>query len=458
MSLVARVRASTGDLPHRRAFALAWPAILSNISVPLVGLIDTAMLGHFSDEPNLGAAAIGATILGAAFWLLSFLRTGTTSLVGRALGGNRPDAALTHAQRATLLALALGALILATQWFIVPAMMGLLTPDPAVENLATQYTSIRLLSSPAVLLTLVIAGWFIGAGDTRRPLAVVVTIGGLNVVLDYVFIAVLHWGAPGAAIATVIAEWLGLMLALALWWRAASPAVRAKAKLWRGRGLSHGWRALLGLNRDIFLRTAVLYGVLTFMTAYGAHISSTVLAANAILMQLMLLASYGQDGYAHAAESMAAREIGARNIPAFHRAVAASAAPAVGIGAIFTVAYLVAGAAFIALLTSLPGVTAAALHALPWVAWLPLVSSAAYLFDGVFLGSGKVRWMLGTMAASAVVFAAVWWLGSPAVPSDAPAAANDNLWRAFLIFNGARGLFLGLAYARLTRTRRWILG
>jgi len=439
--------------PHRRAFALAWPAIVSNISVPLVGLIDTAMLGHFSDETNLAAAALGSTVLGAVFWLLGFLRTGTTSLVGRALGAKRPDAALTHAQRSALLAAGLGAGILAIQWAVVPPVMRLLTPDPAMADLAASFTSIRLASAPAVLLTLVIAGWFIGAGDTRRPLAVVLTIGTLNVVLDLVFVAGLHLGAEGAAVATAISEWVGLAVALTLWWRAQHEATRASARRWRGRGLRSGWRAVLGLNRDIFLRTAVLYTVLTFVTAYGAHISTTVVAANAILMQLMLLASYGQDGYAHAAESLAAREIGARDVPAFHRAVGAAAMPAVAIGAVFTLLYWLGGDAFIAVLTSLPEVTAAAQHAMPWVAVLPLASAAAYLFDGVFLGAGKVRWMLVTMAASALVFAVLWWLGATV---EDPAARNDNLWRAFLVFNVCRGLFLGLAYVRVTRARAWL--
>lgn len=441
--------------PHRRAFAIAWPAILSNISVPLVGLIDTAMLGHFSDELNLGAAAVGSTVLGAAFWLLSFLRTGTTSLVGRALGANRPDAALTHAQRSALLALGLGAAIIAIQWAVVPWLMRVLTPDAAMADLAASFTSIRLASAPAVLLTLVIAGWFIGAGDTKRPLAVVVTIGSLNVILDLAFVAGLGLGAEGAAVATAIAEWVGFALALALWWRAQDNATRASARRWRGRGLRRGWRAVLGLNRDIFLRTAVLYAVLTFMTAYGAHISSTVVAANAILMQLMLLASYGQDGYAHAAESLAAREIGARDVPAFHRAVGASALPAVAIGAIFAAAYALAGSAFVALLTDLPAVTEATQAVIPWLAILPLASSAAYLFDGVFLGSGKVRWMLLTMTASALVFFGVWWLGAGVTD---PNARNINLWQAFVVFNVCRGLFLGLAYVRVTRARAWLAG
>ncbi|WP_430868778.1 MATE family efflux transporter [Demequina aurantiaca] len=443
-------RQLVSGLPHRRAFSLAWPAILSNISVPLVGLVDTAMLGHFSDELNLGAVALGATVLGAVFWLMSFLRTGTTSLVGRARGAGDDALAVKHTQRAVLLALALSAAVLIIQAPIVPWVMGLLTPEGAVGAVASDYTSIRLLSAPAVLLTLVVTGWFIGSGDTKRPLATVAVVATINIVLDATFVAGFGWGAQGAAAATVIAEWAGLAVALWLWWRMAGPTIRAMVAKWRGRGLRSGWSSLLGMNRDIFLRTLILYAVITFVTAYGSHISLTVLAANAILMQLMYLASYGQDGYAAAAESMAAREIGARDVRGLHRAVAAATLPALAIGAVFTIAYLVAGPTFIGILTSLPDVTDAALAALPWVAVLPLASAAAYLFDGVFLGSGKVGWMLLGMAVSAAIFALAWWLGST---TDDP---NGNLWRAFAIFNFARGATLGLAYWRQTVAGTWL--
>jgi len=410
------------------------------------------MLGHFSDELNLGAVALGATVLGAVYWLLSFLRTGTTSLVGRALGGGHNDAAITHAQRAALLAILLGVVVVVVQAPVVPWVMDFLTPAGEVGAVASDYTSIRLLSAPAVLLTLVVTGWFIGAGDTKRPLATVAVVATINIVLDAIFVAGFGWGARGAATATVIAEWSGLLVALWLWWRMANASSRASVTRLRGRGLRNGWMKLMGMNRDIFLRTLILYGVITFVTAYGSHISPTVLAANAILMQLMYLASYGQDGYAAAAESMAAREIGDRNVPAFHRAVAAATLPALGIGAVFTVAYLLAGPAFIAVLTSLPDVTDAALAALPWVAVLPLASAGAYLFDGIFLGSGKMKWMVAGMAVSALFFALAWWLGAT---TDDP---NGNLWRAFVIFNFARGATLAIAYWIQTKRRTWLEG
>ncbi|WP_062378683.1 MATE family efflux transporter [Demequina pelophila] len=440
-------------LPHRRAFALAWPAIVGNVTVPLVGLVDTAMLGHFSTATHLGAVALGSTVLSGLLWLAAFLRTGTTSLVGRALGGGREEEAVSHAQRAALLAVGIGGAVLVVQWVAIPLLMGVLAPAGDVRTFAVQYAWIRMASVPAALLTLVLNGWFVGAGDTRRPLAVVATVNVLNLGLDVLFVGGLGWDSAGAAAATAIAEWVGLVVALALWWRRADAIQRAAVRRWRGRGLRSGWRRLAQMNTHLLVRTGVLYAVLTFVTAYGARLGPDILAANAILMQLMLLASYGQDGYAHAAEAMAAREIGRRDVPGFHRAVAASAVPAVGIGLVFTLVYLVAHTPFLRVLTNLPDVTAAAEEYMPWVVWLPLASAGAYLFDGVFLGSGRSRDMMTMMIASALavfvpaLLAGLWWIG------DAP---NHDLWRAFLLFNVARGAFLGLAYWRVTRAGRWL--
>lgn len=441
------------DLPHRRAFALAWPATVAHLATPLVGLIDTAVIGHFGQETDLGAVALGSTVLGAAFWLMSFLRTGTTSLVGRAMGAGAVDRAVTHLQRALVVAAVLVLVVGALSPLIVPALMGVLTPFAEVGEPASTYTFIRLASLPAALGMLALNGWFIGNGDTRRPLMTVTVIAALNIGLDVWFVAGLGWGSAGAAAATAIAEWVGLGVAVTLWWRSADAGVRRSILTLRGRGLRSGWTALAAMNRDIMLRTAVLYVVLTFVTAYGGHISTTVLAANAILLQLMYLSSYGQDGYAAAIESMASRELGARDVGGLHRASLAAAIPAFGIGAAFSVAYLLVGEPFVAVLTSLPDVTDAALAVLPIVAIVPIASAGAYLFDGVFLGTGRVTWMLASMTVSAAVFFAVWWLGSGVEGAD---ARNANLWIAFTVFNVVRGLTLGAAYWHLTRRRAWL--
>ncbi|MDN4474160.1 MATE family efflux transporter [Demequina zhanjiangensis] len=440
-------------LPHRRAFSLAWPAIVASITVPLVGLVDTAMLGHFSDATHLGAVAIGGTVVSAVGWLLNFLRSGTTSLVGRALGGGRTSEAAVHLQRSVLLALALGGAIVVVQWVVVPLLMGVLAPAGEVREFASSYVLIRLLAAPATLLTLVANGWFVGSGDTRRPLAIVATVNVLNIVLDVTFVAGFGWGSQGAAIASAIAEWVGVLVAAALWWRFAPDPVRAAVRRWKGKGLRSGWGRVLSLNGWLFGRTAILYVVLTFVTAYAGRIGEDVLAATSVLMQFMLLASYAQDGYAHAAEAMAAREIGRRDLREFHRANLAAALPAVSIGAVFTLLYLVARDPLIAIMTDLPDVAAAASEYFPWVIALPLFSSLAYLFDGVFLGSGHTRAMMVTMllCAVAVFFpvlaAGVLWVGDD---------RGHDLWRAFLLFNVARGVFLGIAYWRTTVRGGWL--
>ncbi|WNM28259.1 MATE family efflux transporter [Demequina capsici] len=440
-------------LPHRHAFSLAWPAIVANVTVPLVGLVDTAMLGHFSDATHLGAVAIGGTVIGAVGWLLNFLRTGTTSVVGRALGGGRIADAVTHLQRSVLMAVGLGGAIVALQWVAIPLLMGVLAPAGDVRDLASGYALIRLLAAPATLLTLVANGWFVGAGDTRRPLAVVATVNALNIGLDVAFVAGLGWGSAGAAAASAIAEWAGVVVAALLWWRAAPATVRAAVRTWRGKGLRAGWGRVVSLNGWLFGRTAVLYMVLTFVTAYAARVGEDVLAATSVLMQFMLLASYAQDGYAHAAEAMSSREIGRRDIVGFHRANLAAALPAVAIGAVFTLLYLAARDPLIAVMTDLPAVSASAREYFPWVIVLPLFSSLAYLFDGVFLGSGHTRAMFVTMVLSAVVvFFPVLAIGALWIGDD----RGHDLWRAFLLFNGARGLFLALAYWRTTVRGGWL--
>ncbi|MFW2513408.1 MATE family efflux transporter [Demequina sp. SO4-13] len=446
-------RALFAGLPHRHALSLAWPMIVANISVPLVGLVDTAMLGNFSDAQNLGAVAAGAIVLSAAYWVLSFLRLGTTSLVGRAVGAGRPLDTISHLQRSLMLAGVIAVAILVLQWVAIPLAMSIVAPAGEVRELATTYGQIRVHSLPAVLATSVITGYFIGSQDTRRPLAIAVVVNLVNLVLDIVFVGGLRWGASGAAWATLIAEWLGLAVAVVLLWRFLDPALRARLRSWRGQGLRSRWRALLTMNADLAIRTALLYMALTFLTAAGGRISEEVLAANAILLQVTLLASYGLDGYAHAAEAMSARALGTRRLDEFHRANAAATLPALGIAAVFTALFLIGQGPFITLMTSLPDLAQTTAEYYHWAAWLPLISVAAYQLDGIFIGSGQTRIMRNMMLVAVVgvylpVFLVPAWVRGE--------ASNDDLWLAFTLLNVARGLLLGAAYWRLTRTGGWL--
>lgn len=439
-------------LPHRRARALALPAIASNVAVPVVGLIDTAMLGHFSDAVNLGAVGLGAAVISTVFWAFAFLRPGTTSLVGRALGAGKPADAVGHLQRALTMAGALGAAWLALQWLVIPLVVRVLAHGADAGPVAADYALIRGLSIPGVLITLAIVGYFIGAQDTRTPLYVAAAVAGTNVVGDLIAVGVLGEGARGAAWATFGAEWIGAALAVLLLRRALGPERWAQLLHWRGDHLRTGWRALMVMNSSLVVRSALLMGAITVVASMGSRFGDEVLAANAILLQMMYLASYALDGYATAAETMGADRIGAKDVQGFHRAFAATSIAGGVIATAMTLALWLGRDPILAVLTDLPGVTDAARHTWWAAAVLPIVSGAAWMLDGVFLGTGRTRDMVASMAVSVLgVFAPI-----VVVAIVTGHFVNTWLWVAFLALNVARAATLGWRYWRLTSASAWL--
>ncbi len=421
--------------------------------MPVVGLIDTAMLGHFSDAVNMGAVGLGAAVIATIFWAFSFLRPGTTSLVGRALGAGKPVDAVGHLQRALAMAGALGAAWLALQWLAVPLIVRLLAQGAAAGPVAADYALIRGLSLPGVLVTLVIIGYFIGAQDTRTPLYVAATVAGANVVGDLIAVGALGYGARGAAWATFGAEWLGAALAVFLLRRALGPESWAQLLHWRGAHLRTGWRALMAMNSRLVMRSALLMGAIAVVASMGSRFGDDVLAANAILLQMMYLASYALDGYATAAETMGADRIGARDVAGFHRAFAATSIAGGAIALFLTLTFWVGREGILAALTDLPGVTEAARHTWWAAAALPIVSGAAWMLDGVFLGTGRARDMVFSMAASVLgVF-----VPTIVLASVTGHLVNGSLWAAFLALNVMRAATLGWRYARLTARGEWLV-
>ncbi len=440
------------SLPHRRAFSLALPAIASNVAVPLVGLIDTAVVGHFATTADLGAVGLGAAVVSSIFWAFAFLRPGTTSLVGRALGAGRGDEATRHLQRALALALVMGAAWAALQWLVVPLLVRVLAGQAAAAPLAAQYALVRGLSLPAVLLTLAVVGYFIGVQDTRTPLWIAGTVGGVNAVLAVWFVAGLGGGAVGSAWATFAAEWIGLAVALLVLRRRLGAAGWYALLHWRDPALRTGWRSLMAMNGHLITRTAMLVTAVTLTASLGSRFGDEVLAANAILIQMMNLASYALDGYATAAETMAAREIGRRDMRSFHRANTATALASGAIAVGLSLALWLGGPWIIRVLTGLPDVAATA-GRYWWVAIaLPLVSVGAWLFDGIFLGTGRSRDMMVFMAVAVLgVFAPVL-----VVTMLTGTFTNTVLWLAFLAMNLTRAATLGLRYAVVTRRGAWL--
>ncbi len=433
-------------LDHK-IWGIAWPAILANVSIPTLGLVDAAILGHLDSTRYLGAVAIGSAILSFLYWGFSFLRMGTTGLVARAGGAGEPGEALRILARSAALGVGIAALILLSHPLWLALGLSLMQPDPALAAPAASYIRLRLLSAPAVLATYAVVGWCIGRQDTRWPMAILLVTNGSNIVLDVLFILGLGLASDGAALATACAEYLGLAVAVVA-------VRRARVRLPPGalrRALAdrHGYRQLWRANTHLFLRTACLLACFAFFTAAGEKLGEDVLAGNALMLQFLLFAAFSLDGFAYAAEGLAGERLGARDIDGFRTVVRRCAWWSAG-SAMLISALIYAGRPLIfPLLSDLAGVQAVLAAHSGWLVALPLLAAPSYLLDGVFIGAAETRPMMTTMWFSALgIYLPVWWLAQP--------LGNDGLWLAFSLFNLARGVLLGWVFLRYSRRGRWL--
>jgi MATE family multidrug resistance protein len=435
------------DIPsRRRILALAWPIVLANCATPLLGLTDTAVIGHVGAAHELGAIALGALVFSFVFWAFGFLRMGTTGFTARAAGAGDTAEERAVAARGLLLALAIGCALLALQWPLATLAMRLFEGSDAVEEVARRYVLIRIWSAPATLAGYVVTGWLIGLGRTRDVLGIQLLLNVLNAVLDVLFAAALGWGVAGIAFGTVLAEWLALGYALRVLWR----AVRARHEdteplLPRARLTDrHALLATLSANRDLMIRTVVMLAAFAWFTNAGARFGDTVLAANHVLLQVISFSAFFLDGFAFAAEGLVGRAAGAGRRDVFAAAVRHSTELAAATAGLMALALLVAGEAVVALLTSLPEVRAQAAAVLPWVAAYVALSFAAFQLDGIFIGTGRAAAMRNASLASAAGFAACYLLFG----AD---RSVEALWAAFVAYVVLRALALLAAWPRLSR-------
>ena len=433
-------------LDHK-IWGIAWPAILSNISIPLLGLVDAAILGHLGTTSYLGAVAIGGAILSFLYWGFNFLRMGTTGLVARAEGAGDGSGALLILAQSCVLALVLALLAWLTKPLWLGIGMALMAPQLEIQPLAASYASIRIASAPAVMLTYAIVGWFIGRQDTRWPMFIVVATNLCNIGLDFILIMGLGLQSDGAALATVIAEYLGLGLAL-YGVRSAKTAELPANTAGRLRSWS-AYRLLLRSNRHLFVRTVCLLASFAFFTAMGDKLGSDTLAANAILLQLVMLTAYGMDGFAFAAEGLAGSALGGRALDDFYATVRRCALWCGGAAALMSLALLALHYPLSLLLTDLPAVREIMQVHSGWLILLPLVAAPRYLLDGVFIGSAETRPMMTTMMFSALgVYLPCWYVTQ--------AWGNHGLWFSFAMFNAARGMSLFACFLIYSRDQRWL--
>lgn len=424
---------------HRRVWALAFPIILANLSVPLVGMVDTAVVGHLPDPRYIGAVALGSVVFNLVFWSFGFLRMGSTGFMARAVGQGDPVEAQATVLRSLALAVLIGLVLLALKSPIASIALDTLDADPGLRTLAAGYLEIRMWSAPATLALHAVIGCLIGLGDTRRVLALQLILNSLNAGLDVLFVLGLGLNVDGVALASVLAEWTAASCGVYWLWRKLPRTVAIELRSVFSRSALVG---MMAVNADIFIRTACLLLVLFHFTRMGARQGEVVLAANAILMHFQHLLSFGLDGFAHAVEALAGPAYARGERERFRQATRACLLWALVIAIGYGVVFAVTGALIIDLMTGIDPVRTAARDYLPWLVITPFVSVWSFHLDGVFVATLRAREMRNAMLASTAVYAlAVYTL--PAV------LGNHGLWLAFMVFMVARAATLLLAYPRL---------
>ena len=425
---------------HALAWRLAGPIILANLSVPMLGAVDTAVMGHLPNPAYLGGVAVGAVVFQFIYWGFGFLRMGTTGLVAQADGANDQAEVRATLLRSLLIAGTAGVVLWILQTPIFAIARALFDASAEVEGFAHDYFRIRIWSAPATLANYCLIGWFIGMRNTRAALVLQLWMNGLNIVLSLSFVVGLGWGVEGVAAATAIAEYAAVALALYLWRNQSSVAVGRAAVFDTAR-----LKRLFGVNFDIFVRTLCLIATFALFTRQGASMGDALLAANAVLMQLQSFLSFGLDGFAHAAEAMVGGAVGARDKASFKQSVRITGQWALIVAAGYTMVYAVAAPFIIAALTDIPDVRASAGEYVIWLAISPIVSVWSFMLDGIFIGATRTRDMRNAMIFSLAIFLI-------AMTVLQPMYGNHGLWAALMIFMAARAASLGYLYRGLLRS------
>lgn len=427
---------------YGHVWRVAWPIMLSNVSVPLVGIVDTAVVGHLPNPVFIGAVALGAVVFSFLYWGFGFLRMGTTGLVAQDVGAQDFDELRATLARSMLLAGVLGVTILAIRNPVEELAFWALDGSPRVEAFSRQYYAVRVFAAPAALINYVTLGFVIGVQNTRAALALLLLLNVTNVLLDVLFVMGFGWGVEGVATASVISEYSAAAFGVFL----------IHGILSRLGGHWHSYRLfdrsrlrrLVSVNFNIFVRTLCLLFAFFHFTSTGARLGDIILAANAVLMHFQTFMAYSLDGFAHAVEALAGSAYGARNRRAFVMVVRASTVCAILVAFAYCAVYAVFGASIVALVTGIAAVKERAAEFLPWLVIAPLVSVWSYQLDGVFIGTTRSIAMRNAMILSLGVFLIAVWL-------FLPLWGNHGLWAALTVFMATRAITLGFWYPRIIR-------
>jgi len=426
---------------NRKILRLAIPNIISNLSVPLLSSVDTALLGHLDKIYYLGALSVAGIIFNFVYWGFGFLRMGTTGLTAQAYGKKDQRQIMMLLAQTLSLALFCGILLIAAQWLIAKISFTLIAATQEVEYYAREYFTIRIHAAPATLMLYAFHGWFLGMQNVKVPLILTVLVNLLNIILNFMFIYGLDLKSAGAAYATVIAQYCGLVCAVALFLRSYSlPAFRSVLN--RIFDL-HSLKRIFRLNFDIFLRTLGLIFTFSFFTAKSAEGGDTILAVNTILLQLIMILAYGVDGFAFAAESLIGKYIGAKDGFKLRKTVTSVLLWGMGLGAIISLIYLGLGQRLLWIFTDKPEIVRACMIYMTWVIIAPLVNSYCFIWDGIFLGATE-----GAAMRNSMLFCA-FFVFLPAYLLLRESLGNHSLWLALTLFMFMRGVTLTLYSRRI---------
>ncbi len=435
---------------HGEILRLAVPSIISNITVPLLGLVDVAIAGHIGDASYIGAIAIGSMIFNVIYWLFGFLRMGTSGMTSQAVGRNDHAEQLRLLLRSLGISLGVALMMIVLQLPLRHLALYVMNTPTDIQPLVTTYFNIVVWGAIPMLGLYALTGWFIGMQDTRTPMFVAITQNVVNIIASLVLVFGLGLRIEGVAAGTLIAQWSGFLLSV---WLAKRKTVGltnvvGHSLTWRDVFAIHSMGRFFRVNQDIFLRTLFLVGVNLFFTSAGARHGTMILAVNTLLMILFTLFSYVMDGFAYAGEALAGKYYGAQNYEAFRTVVGNLFVWGVLSVFLFTVVYVLGGTSFLSLLTDDTKVVEASSEYLPWAYLIPITGVAAFIFDGVFIGITASRGMLISSAIAAVCFFVVYFLLSPFM-------GNHALWLAFLVFLSMRGIvqwwYLGYIKRRLAK-------
>nr|WP_245223434.1 MATE family efflux transporter [Ruegeria sp. HKCCSP346] len=433
------VQDTSAPITHRRVLKIAVPIVLSNATVPILGAVDTGVVGQMGEAAPIGAVGIGAVILSTVYWIFGFLRMGTTGMAAQARGAGDTVETRALLMRGLILGGAAGLFFILAQVAVFAGAFALSPASPEVEALTRSYLEIRIWGAPATIALYAVTGWLIAVERTRGVFILQVWMNGLNIGLDLWFVLGLGWGVEGVAIATLIAEWTGLALGLWLCRDGFADGIwRDWARVFDAARL----RRMLQVNGDIMLRSVLLTGSFTTFLFVGSDLGDVNLAANQVLLQFLEITAFALDGFAFSAEALVGGAVGARDRYQVRRASVMASQWGVGGALLLAAVFFAAGPALIDLMSTSPQVREAGREYLFWAAIAPVIGVASWMFDGIYIGATWTRAMRNAMIQSVAIYVVALFM-------LVPVFGNHGLWAALMVLNIARGVTMGWRYPKL---------